>query len=325
MNFKLPNLWGRLCAEGTFDNSPAFQRWDRPAGRPSPEGTAEFATSVSAVPSGLGRLRRPNPALKRWAIIGSPFGTGLSTLNPQLSTSPPPAFTLIEVLLAVAIFSIVLLAIHTVFYGAVRLRNKTTSAVEAALPLQQTLAIMKRDLANVVMPGGKLFGELQTTSTATNDQGLLQNTPMFISTRVQVSPYFYTATGLLEDDLPWGEVQKVCYFLAQPTNNTLGRDLIRTVTRNLLPALQDEPEDQWLMSGVEDVLISYYDGTQWIETWDSTTETNKLPQAVKVELQLAENESGRVTQQPIQLLVPLAPQVGTNQTAQSSESSGGAQ
>src|SRR6185436_9077843 len=59
------------------------------------------------------------------------------------------AFTLLELLLAVLVFSIVLGAIHVVFFSAFKLRNKTADAIERSLPLQQTLVIIKRDLANL--------------------------------------------------------------------------------------------------------------------------------------------------------------------------------
>src|SRR5436309_5204412 len=68
----------------------------------------------------------------------------------------PNAFTLIEVLIAAAAFAIVLAAINAVFYSALRLRNKTAAALDEALPLQQAVAIIKRDLANIVVPGGTL-------------------------------------------------------------------------------------------------------------------------------------------------------------------------
>jgi hypothetical protein len=43
--------------------------------------------------------------------------------------------------------------------------------LDASLPLQQTLAILKRDLANLVPPGGTLCGELQTTPSSSNRVG----------------------------------------------------------------------------------------------------------------------------------------------------------
>src|SRR5258708_18471485 len=83
-------------------------------------------------------------------------------LHPALRR--PRGFTLLDLLIAVAVFAIVLAAINAVFYGALRLRDKTTEALKEALPMQQALAIIKRDLANIVVPGGTLSGLLQTTT-----------------------------------------------------------------------------------------------------------------------------------------------------------------
>src|SRR5205814_2046628 len=63
-------------------------------------------------------------------------------------------FTLLEVLIAAAVFAIVLAAASTVFYGALHLRNGATEALEQSLPREQALAIIQRDLANLVVPGG---------------------------------------------------------------------------------------------------------------------------------------------------------------------------
>ena len=49
-------------------------------------------------------------------------------------------------LLAVAICAIVLVAINGVFATAVRLRDKTSDAVEESLPVNRALEIMERDL-----------------------------------------------------------------------------------------------------------------------------------------------------------------------------------
>src|SRR5437899_9614128 len=77
-------------------------------------------------------------------------------LHPSSFILDRRAFTLLELLLAVLVFSIVLTAIHVVFFSALKLRARTTEAIERALPLQQTVAIIKRDLENIVPPGGAL-------------------------------------------------------------------------------------------------------------------------------------------------------------------------
>ena len=129
-----------------------------------------------------------------------------------------------------------------------------------------------------------------------------------------VSPTFCTAAGIMDDNMPWGEVERVLYYLAEPTNHTAGRDLVRSVTRNLLPTLQDQPEDQRLLSGVQDVAFSFYDGNAWLEMWDSTMQTPKLPQAIKVEMQLVPEQTEQAPREPITMVVPLWVQARTNAT-----------
>jgi type II secretion system protein J len=222
---------------------------------------------------------------------------------------PPLArgFTLLEVLLAVVVFAGVLAAIHGVFYGALRLRNKSAAALEATLPLQQTLATIRRDLENIVPPGGVLSGTLQSLLISSDSSA-------------QRSPDFYTASGTLSELEPWGEIQRVAYFLAQPTNNTSGLDLYRSASRNLLPVLTEEVEDQWLMSGVQSLAFAFYDGTQWRNSWDSTTEVTPLPLAIKLQLQLVTPEPQQFSRQraPVELIVPLMAQGSTNATTQAS-------
>lgn len=228
------------------------------------------------------------------------------------------AFTLIEIMLAVAIFSIVLVAIHMVFYGAVQLRNKTVEAVQQQIPLQQALSIMKRDLQNVVMPGGTFFGELQTStqnSAMTNTLSLLN--PVNDALPGQSGPAFFTASGSVDEFLPWGDIQRVCYFLAPPTNRIPGKVLVRSVTRNLLPSVPEQPENQTLLNGLQSIAFYYYDGLQWRNYWDSTQETNKLPFGFKIEIQFMPDPSDRGVRPPLELVVPVVLQPGTNQVEQS--------
>ncbi len=235
----------------------------------------------------------------------------MSRASPNRNPGRPGrgAFTLIEVLLAVVIFGVVLVAMHAVFHGALRLRNKTAASLERAVPLQQTLAIIQRDLANLVLPGGVLAGHLQAIPTQQTELG-------------QAGPFWYTAAGILSPATPWGSVQRVAYRLTEPTNDTAGLDLYRSVSRNLLPVLTDLPEDQFLMSGVEALLFEYHDGTQWRDYWDSTAETNSLPAAIKVKLYLAAGRTNRLWEQPVELVVPVvvqpSAQTATNQTAAAS-------
>ncbi len=220
-----------------------------------------------------------------------------TTIRPRTAQ----AFTLAELLIAISIFAIVLAAINTVLFGAIRLRDRTTDAVEKALPREYALATIKHDLSNLVKPGGVLSGSLQSTPTTNTFPG-------------QVSPDFYSNTGTPEGANPWGDIQKISYLLVTPADrNTAGRELVRAVTRNLLATTPQPPVQQWLLSGVESMTFHYYDGTQWADAWDTTLQTN-LPSAIKVQILMAQDRnSGSLAQvSPLELVIPLDIQGLTN-------------
>jgi hypothetical protein len=91
------------------------------------------------------------------------------------------------------------------------------------------------------------------------------------------------------------------------------------VTRNLLPIIHEMPENQRLLNGVQSLVFSFYDGLQWREYWDSTVESNGLPFGVKVQLQMAPPNGASARQDPIEIVVPVVLQAGTNQSSLNQE------
>lgn len=213
------------------------------------------------------------------------------------------AFTLIELILGVGIMAIVMIAINAVLFSAMRLRERTTATVDESLPVQQTLSLLRRDLQGVMAPseGGILSGDFKVGRVAS------------IGVGQPVDVELYTTTGVLREDEPWGEVQKVTYQLRLSGDRRApGQDLVRSVTRNLLASMTPQPEDQWMMGGVESILFSCYDGAAWEDTWDSTITTN-LPTAVRVRILLANPGGNTGTPRPIEMLVPIDSQSRTSQ------------
>ena len=118
--------------------------------------------------------------------------------NPNQVRVSDSGFTLIEILLALAISAIVLVGIGTVFYGAVRLRERTAAAIEASAPISQALSIIRRDLQGALPPGGSgallsLAGDFRADATG-NGGG---------SGRLQI----FTTTGVLNENYHWSDVQ----------------------------------------------------------------------------------------------------------------------
>jgi type II secretion system protein J len=220
------------------------------------------------------------------------------------------AFTLIEMLLAVAICAIVLVAINGVFATAVRLRDKTSEAIEESLPLNRASEMMRRDLQGTVGPGGFLAGDFKCGAQA-------MGAAMGLSGEAGSAGLdFFTATGAINDKAPWGDIQEVFYELKAPTDRSqTGMDLVRCINRNILATTTQTPEIQWLMGNVQNLQFDCYDGSQWRNTWDTSTGDTNLPVAVRIRVQLVakQGEAAR-NAQPLEMLVPLVTQTITNFT-----------
>jgi type II secretion system protein J len=223
------------------------------------------------------------------------------------------AFTLMEMALAIGISAIVLISVSAVFFSALRLRDATQNAVDNETPVDLATTTMERDLECVVTPTNGTSKVLSGDFRVGNIISAGSGEPVAIE--------MYTATGELDDKEPWGDIQKVTYELRDPVSGGSGKDLIRSVTRNLLTPTTPEVEDQWMMSGVQNITISCYDGAQWWNTWDTTGLTSvntNLPNAVRVDIQPVGDQS------PIEILAPIDSQARTNVTlATSSEEGGG--
>jgi len=221
----------------------------------------------------------------------------------------PAGFTLLEVLIAVSVFALVLAAVNTIFYAALRLRNQTTEAIDQAFPIHLAVETIKKDLAHLVPPGGTLSGQLQTDVTMQGQLG-------------QSSPEFHTASGVIDSTSPWSEVQRVSYYVAESTNRLGGRDLYRLIDRNLLPTSQEVPVSQLLLSGVEHIYFGFLEDQTWRDTWDSSAEDAGLPSAIKVQIELEQatpNRNPLNGPAPIEFVVPIVSRSLTNQTAEAGE------
>ena len=216
------------------------------------------------------------------------------------------AFTLIEMILAVGVAALALAVIGSVFFAALHLRDVTQAAVDAATPVDQALAVMRRDLQCAVTPTNG------TSKVLSGDFRVGTLISPGISQPVAIE--MYTATGALRDGAPWGDIQKITYELRDPTDrNEPGKDLYRTVTRNVMATSLPDVDDQWMLGGVQNIQFFCFDGSQWSETWDTTGVTSvntNLPLAVRVRIQLAGNNPAQTA--PIEMLVPVDSQSRTN-------------
>jgi type II secretion system protein J len=212
-------------------------------------------------------------------------------------------FTLLELLLATAIASIVLLVINATFFGALRLHNTTHEKIDDDLVVQRALGIVRKDLAGVMVPANpqattNTFScQLTTELTSLNDLDTGSE---------RITPDIYTSSGRIDGWTSYADVQMISYYLSPGANGAPTKDLVRVVSRNLLPVVETTTESQVLLNGVVSAGLSYFDGENWLEAWDSTT-TTSLPTAIKFSIVLAPRDgaTSRTDPDPIELVVPV--------------------
>ena len=201
-------------------------------------------------------------------------------------------FTLLEILVASVIFSVLVGALSSLFWGAMRLRERTFEVVGGGIPNAYVVRLIERDLDHLVPPGGVLAGDL--LAEMETDGGERKDTLEF-----------YTASGVLREESAWGDIQKVTYYLVAPEDGAddAGSDLVRGVTRNLLASTEEKAEEQRLLQHVASLEYSYYDGENWQDSWDSTTEEAVVPVAIKGRIQFARrDDTDAVWARPIEFI-----------------------
>ena len=254
--------------------------------------------------------------------------------RPNILRRPVGAFTLIEVLLTVTMVTILLAALQTTLFSALRLRETTNEIFEAELPRHMIIALIKRDMADIVPPPSlppepeegaeeeeppeeqppeegeeeepepEIFGPLVF--------GLLGELDESGGQRAD-SIRFCTASAVLNEYDPWCDIQQVEYYLVSTgnSNSVDSYDLMRRVNHNLMIEEEEIEEDlyeQALLSNVRSMEISYFDGEEWQDEWDTEALANAMPLAITLYIEFVPPEmDGRYTP-PIDLIIPITTQ-----------------
>lgn len=275
-------------------------------------------------------------------------------MNRELTASrrSSGAFTLLEVLMTIAMVAVLLAALHTTLFAALRLREATSERFEAELPRHMIIALIKRDLADIVAPPAlppepeegeegeepppeepeaeeepepEVFGPLAGGLLGEYDESSGQRAD---------SLEFFTANAVLNQYDPWGDIQKVEYYLVATgsSNNVDAYDFMRTVNHNLLVDEEDIEEElleQALLSNVQSMEISYFDGEEWQDSWDTEELENVMPLAIAIRIDFVPPEESELPKDrgyytpPIELVVPITTQVLPAPPPETEEGGGG--
>lgn len=206
------------------------------------------------------------------------------------------AFTLLELVMALAASAVILAAIYGVFSRAVHLRDEATARVREARIRGHAASVIRDDLRNALISGSTTATALGSTLTGSQDSKE-SSFPGYLA--------FTTTTGRDAEATPTADVQKVEYFI---TNDPEAVDrnsgmLVRTVERTILAQTPETPLQVPLLHGLEKMEIEFYDGSSWQNSWQITETEKTLPEAVRVRLQPASSLRGEHVS-PIEIVVP---------------------
>jgi type II secretion system protein J len=182
-------------------------------------------------------------------------------------------FTLLELIVAMAMVAILSMSLYASIRVGFHAKASAEAAVEPARIADVAMSILRDDIQNAMPPNGVLAGSfvsLDQRDDRNNDGDDLS---------------FFTTADSPTHVSGNGEIKNVELTIVRP-NNSDDHVLLRRVTRNLLSQVQANPDEEVICRHVMGFNLRFWDGTAWVDSWDSTTENNTLPAAVEVTLDL---------------------------------------
>lgn len=200
----------------------------------------------------------------------------------MVSSRPRPVrgFTLVEILIAMALFAVISVITYATLTSAINVSNHTSGVAKRLADIQRVLMLMERDLIQMApRPVIDEYGEEQ---------------PAFLITDLSTEGFEFTRGGYQNPArLNRSLLKRVAYEIRND-------ELYRRTWEVLDRATQTEPEfEESLMKGVTRFEITAYDD-KWVEKWppersDSQQEAGPdvLPRAVRIFMEV--EDYGRFT------------------------------
>jgi len=245
-------------------------------------------------------------------------------------------FTLLELLVAITLVTIVTISLFSSLQIAFRAKATAEAAVEPSRTAELTVELLRADLEGALPANGILAGGFIGTDNQ-DDRGLDSD---------QLD--FYTNAEAPDHGQAMGDAKHVQLLVVseadlmpqnQPGNTMPGRlppigpvgptasatggmryYLVRRVWTNLLSQVDSDPDEEILCRGVQSFNLRYFDGTDWQDSWDSTQLGNIIPNAVQLYMEIERpnppQEAGGLPPPPLKYVRTfLLPAYGTPEDA----------
>lgn len=188
-------------------------------------------------------------------------------------------FTLLEVLVSIAIIAVLSIAVFSSLGVAFNARRSATETTEPYRKLQLTMGMIRQDLQSALPPTGMLVDETLGREDE-DDDGQPMDSLRFFSSSPPM-PWEGHPVGFRRIDLLLREDEDL---LATETPN--GHILVRQIVRNTFAPVEPEPQEEILCRNVRAFNLRYFDGADWVDEWDAEIQDNTLPKAVEVYIEL---------------------------------------
>ncbi len=186
-------------------------------------------------------------------------------------------FTLVEILIAVAIVSLILTIIYASYASSIDTMNYTRKKMDAFSMVRLTLSRMNDEITS------SFFSEDSEDVMFAGEEGKID----FISSSHE---------RIFKDSKEYDLVE-IGYF-TEPEEEGKNLSLWRREDGTPDDDVLEGGEKENLIEGLEGLEFKYYDGEEWRDEWDSKEESC-LPQAVKVTLKFSEKELSTVAFIPL--------------------------
>jgi len=211
-------------------------------------------------------------------------------------TRPPHhrgGFTLLEILLALSVLSVILLLLLSAFTGAARVRETLSSR---SREFRQIRLVLDR-------VGTDLMGAFATTAREESALSLREDQ----LSGMPAATLTFTAFQLPDGDggHPPAEIVKIRYF---PRIGADGVTLELHREQSDLPFIENRipSRESGVAEGLRGFRIELYDGTTWVKEWPAGGKKTTLPKKVAITLMDARGEAYRR-----EVPIPLAGQEGS--------------
>jgi prepilin-type N-terminal cleavage/methylation domain-containing protein len=226
-------------------------------------------------------------------------------------------FTLLELLIAMAMAGIVTLVLFQALKVVSQARNSTERALAPSRAAQVALDMLRQDFQNVPPCSKAADGTTTSETTAatlassftgtqsaddrgheadvidfyTLSDGQLVPVSQAVGNRAMGGAVTNNSTGYGTNGnwMPASEVKAIEITIEVPDGMT-DHCLVRKVWHNISPLNQNQTinpdEEEVICRGVQSFTVRYFDGTEWQDTWDSTTEDNQIPAALEITLEM---------------------------------------